>query len=268
MSKVFAIIGKSYSGKDTLLNYILNDCKDFCERNNLHKLVRYTTRKMRPNEVEGKDYYFISDDQWEKEFANNENVHTAEYYTEFGTWYYTTDFSKLESDKNYITVADILDIPRYKRILGDNLCVIYLIPPNWSIFGRFGKRADNSNYISNRYKEIYRRFMDDLIKFGNMSDVCLSGVTCIINLGQTVMHNTIKMLINGFIEDSVKSSRILNFNNPLHKVKKIDNGNIADVICYYNYDFKYKDIINGQIDMLNGRLKLYTESETYDYSGK
>ncbi len=55
--KIVAIIGEAGSGKDTLLNALIESDLN----NKYHRVVSYTTRKPRANEVNGKDYFFISD---------------------------------------------------------------------------------------------------------------------------------------------------------------------------------------------------------------
>ncbi|MBR6289378.1 MAG: 50S ribosome-binding GTPase [Acholeplasmatales bacterium] len=55
MKRMFCIIGLTGAGKSSYLNALL---KEF-ENENLHRLVYYTTRKPRPNEVDGVDYHFV-----------------------------------------------------------------------------------------------------------------------------------------------------------------------------------------------------------------
>lgn len=252
MSKVFLIIGKSFSGKDYLLNQILND-KEFCEKNNLEKLVLYTTRPKRDGEVEGKDYYFIDS------FTPNEQLVVNAYETVYGTWYYITDFSKLDDNKNYILAGNPESIERYKNIIGSkNLCIIYLIPPNWKIFERFSQRTD---YGSERYKEIYRRFIDDLKKFGLKSNEYLANVSSIINLGSDLNLKGIKDNIEYFL-CGANNSIILNkdsnliFDNTYHPVNALTrpSGLFKD----------YLDCLDGNIKINNGSICINSEDESYD----
>ena len=59
MYKVLAIIGKAGSGKDTLLNACLDRYKD-----KLHGIVSYTTRPPREGEVDGINYFFVSEEEF------------------------------------------------------------------------------------------------------------------------------------------------------------------------------------------------------------
>jgi guanylate kinase len=274
MSKVFLIIGKSYSGKDTLLNQILDD-KEFCEKINLERLVLYTTRKPRPNEVDGETYHFINDETcFENDYIDtrftksysvsstrikNKAVTVSYNQCEFGRLFYVTDFSKLEPGKNYILTAAPEMIKPYKEILGDNLCVIYLCPPNWVLFERFTARNDNTEYSNMKYKEICRRFLDDVIKFSKTNEF-IANTTCIINLGRDVFINAMKDKMEAFLKD-VKTCSILNRNGNHTFSNKYEPSGI-----YYLYT--YNQIVDGNIELCNGDIVLNTEEEQYEVRGK
>lgn len=88
--ELIAIVGKSSSGKTTLSN-ILN--------NNLEKYniwISDTTRPLRKNEVNGKDYYFITED----EFIDNLSYDRYFEATNFRNWFYG-------HNKKYLTHRNI-----------------------------------------------------------------------------------------------------------------------------------------------------------------
>ena len=58
MNKIFCIMGKSSSGKDTIYNLIKGEFRF----ENLLPVVTYTTRPMRDGEISDKTYHFISMD--------------------------------------------------------------------------------------------------------------------------------------------------------------------------------------------------------------
>ena len=55
MGKIFYIMGKSSSGKDTIYSRLLQDSEL-----GLSRIVLYTTRPMREGETEGKEYHFTA----------------------------------------------------------------------------------------------------------------------------------------------------------------------------------------------------------------
>lgn len=257
MSKVFMIIGKSFSGKDYLMTQLLLD-HSLWKEYNCHKLIRYTTRGKRPGEMEDYDYYFIDDEEYEREYKNNNKAIVSSYETVYGTWHYITDFSKLDPNKNYITVGDVESIERCKEILGNDLCLIYLAPPNSVIFSRFSQRDDNEKYAE-KYKEIYRRFMDDLVKFGEKSNTYISNCNCIINLGKELHLKELKHFIKYFIKGDDSNTSVV-ITNEMAKTFSTD----YTPELYSVYMTKYhdlKDIMSGQIQLCNGKVHLYTEDE-------
>lgn len=212
--KVFMIIGKSLSGKDTLLNNILSD-KKFCEENNLKRLVRYTTRKPRPNEKDGETYRFITNDEYESKFKNRTDIITSSFDTEFGVWHYITDISLMEKDTNYITVGDPDTLLKYKDKLKDNLCVIYLMPPDWILMKRFGNRDDNEEYSNKQYQEIHRRFIDDIFRYGQKTNLFINNCDCIFNVSDDYSIPQIEKLMELNMTGSWKSTGMILSNDNL-----------------------------------------------------
>jgi guanylate kinase len=80
MTTVFIISAPSGSGKSTLTHRLV------AELPNLRFSISYTTRPPRGQEIDGKDYFFISRDEFEKRVANGEFLEHAEV---FGNYYGT-----------------------------------------------------------------------------------------------------------------------------------------------------------------------------------
>lgn len=94
--KILALFGESGAGKDTVLNGLLEENPSF------HRIVSCTTRPKRENEVDGKDYNFISCDEMKQNIENNEMLE----YTNFNGWYYGTMLSTLHPNKINVGVFD------------------------------------------------------------------------------------------------------------------------------------------------------------------
>ena len=76
--KLFAISGPSGVGKNSVLNRVMQ----------LRDRVRYSvsaTSPMRPGEIDGKSYYFVTREQFEQMIAAGELLEHAEYVAYYGT---------------------------------------------------------------------------------------------------------------------------------------------------------------------------------------
>ena len=93
--KVIAICGKSASGKDTYLQKVLEYLGD-----KVHEIVSHTTRPPREGEIDGKNYYFVSDYIFTLKEMKNEMLEVAGYRE----WRYGTAIDSLSKDKINIGV--------------------------------------------------------------------------------------------------------------------------------------------------------------------
>jgi guanylate kinase len=73
IAKVFVITGPSGVGKGTLIRALLERLPE------LELATSATTRKARPGETQGVDYWFLSDDEFDRRVAAGEFVEWAEY---------------------------------------------------------------------------------------------------------------------------------------------------------------------------------------------
>ncbi|MFN7171577.1 MAG: guanylate kinase [Fimbriimonadaceae bacterium] len=91
--------GPSGVGKDTVLQQWMKSDP------NVRKVVSWTTRAPRPGEVNGEDYWFKSQEEFERAIESN---HFLEYKNVYGNWY-GTPLDQVESlqGAGYITVLKI-----------------------------------------------------------------------------------------------------------------------------------------------------------------
>ena len=143
--RLIALIGKSGSGKDTILKEVLKN-------ENFHSVVGVTTRPPRENEQEGIDYYFIDTDTFTKLLFDNKLIEA----TSFNGWGYGTPYSSLSANKINIAVLN----PAGIEILRDNshidLTVIYINVSDKIRLIRQLSREENPNI-----QEIIRRYSVD-----------------------------------------------------------------------------------------------------------
>ena len=115
--------------------------------------VSHTTRKPRPNEVDGVDYHFVSHEKFKK-YINDGKFY--EYAKIFDNYYGTSKESVDESIKKNDIIFDIdwqgtQQLSKFKNL---KLIKIYLIPPNKEeLKERLTKRnQDSPDEVERRYK--------------------------------------------------------------------------------------------------------------------
>lgn len=123
---IFVISGPSGSGKTTLIKSLLKD-KEI--RNKLTKSISFTTRAKRRNEKEGKDYSFISKEQF-KELLKRKKILE---WTKYLDYYYGTpkDYidKHLKKGKHIALCLDTKGAASIKRIYPDKTVAIFILPP-------------------------------------------------------------------------------------------------------------------------------------------
>lgn len=134
--KIIVISAPSGTGKSTLISRIINDpCF------NLRFSVSATSRKPRGEEKNGKDYYFITADEFRRRIAADEFVEWEEVYADT---YYGTLVSEIKritnEGANVIMDIDVKGGLNVKRRFGDNTICIFIMPPS---IDELRKRLEN-----------------------------------------------------------------------------------------------------------------------------
>lgn len=93
--EIIAIIGKSASGKNTIFNEVLRQSQE-----PLNRIICFTTRPPRENEINGQDYIFLTSEELIEKFDANE---IAEVHY-FNGWGYGTLHSAIRADMPNIGV--------------------------------------------------------------------------------------------------------------------------------------------------------------------
>tara|TARA_A100001011_G_scaffold307190_1_gene322446 strand:+ start:54 stop:653 length:600 start_codon:yes stop_codon:yes gene_type:complete len=114
--------------------------------------VSHTTRKPRPNEVDGVDYYFVTHEKFKKFISEGKFYEYAKIFDNYyGTLKETVD--KLIKTNDIIFDIDWQGTKQLSKFKNLNLIKIYLIPPNKEeIKKRLTKRNQDS------VEEVERRF--------------------------------------------------------------------------------------------------------------
>ena len=171
MGKVFCIMGKSGSGKDTIFKEIIKD-----NSLNLKKIVGYTTRPKRVEENDGVEYNFIDDDMINKFIQKNKVIELRKYDTVNGIWYYgTMDDGQINLQTNsYIVISTLESYSSFKKYFGSNNVIpLYIDVDDGIRLQRILNREMSED--SPNYKEICRRFIEDSEDFSN-KNLKLNGI--------------------------------------------------------------------------------------------
>lgn len=95
--KIAFYIGPSNSGKDTFFAKTLS-------LYDVLSIVLLTTRPSRPGEVNGREYYFITNEKMNFLDSNGELIERRDYNTVHGIWTYATGKNSIQLEKyNYLT---------------------------------------------------------------------------------------------------------------------------------------------------------------------
>ena len=157
MGKIFYFMGKSSTGKDTIYRQILSDNKL-----KLRKIVPYTTRPIRANEEEGREYHFITEQDVERMQAEGRIIELRSYNTFHGTWkYMTVDDGRVKLDKHsYIMIGTLEAYQKVAEYYGEENVVPILIVVDDRI--RLQRALNRErNQLTPRYQEMCRRFLAD-----------------------------------------------------------------------------------------------------------
>jgi len=154
--KVLALFGESGSGKDTIQTWLLKNIP------NTHKPITYTTRPARDYEINGKNYYFISNDEF-KELKNNNKI-LEFFYVKDRDWYYGSSIDEFQKNKINIIILTPTGI---RNILNNNqleVLPVYIKAPDKIRLLRSLDREENPDCT-----EICRRFLSDKEDFKNIN---------------------------------------------------------------------------------------------------
>lgn len=115
--------GPSGVGKDTVLEVVLDKNRE------LQKSISLTTREIRENEIDGKDYYFVSKSNFDKMVDNNEVLEFAKY----GESFYGTPKAPidkwLDEGKTIILKIEVQGAKKIKELYPEAVG-IFIMPPS------------------------------------------------------------------------------------------------------------------------------------------
>ena len=193
---IFVISGPSGSGKTTLTSKIV---KDRALKKKLRKPISFTTRLRRSQEKNGRDYFFITEEQFREQQRAKKFLERTKYLG----YYYATprDFieQQLKRGKHIILCLDLKGALKIKRLYPENSTTVFIMPPSlMELRQRLKKRCNRT-----KHEEVRKRLelARQEVQAAKDYDYCLVNK----NLGQVV--NKLKRIILNKIEAKQKGNR-------------------------------------------------------------
>jgi len=157
---VYIVSAPSGSGKSTLVNVLL------AMTPRLDFSISYTTRPLRGSEQNGKQYFFVSREQFEQMIATDEFLEHASLY---GKDYYGTARRFLreaeQTGHDLLLDIDVQGAAQIKKKLPDAVSIFVLPPDRKTLEWRLRKRGEDSDQVINRRLEEARREIENYDKY-------------------------------------------------------------------------------------------------------
>ena len=179
----------SGAGKTTLVKLLSKENKFFIS-------TSHTTRKPRPNEIDGKDYFFVSDKEFKRLIKNDEFLEYAKVFKNFYGTSRTPVIQNLEKNQNVIFDIDWQGADQIKnKKLNYKLITFFILPPSKKVlFERLSNRDMKDKLIA---EERMRQFDRDVLHWINYDYVVIND-----NLDECFLK--IQKLINAEINNGSK----------------------------------------------------------------
>lgn len=179
MNKIYAIIGPHASGKTILINKL--------RLLGIPYIISHTTRRIRPGEKDGHDYYFVSKEEFFKLDLIEKVTYQGEYY----------GISKMELLKKMQTSALNLvmveqnGLKQLKKFLGDRIESIYIMADYVTLVERMLARNESNDIIKKHlaYADTNGEFMtwkvaNHVVKNVNDLNVAINQILSLMGLIQ------------------------------------------------------------------------------------
>ncbi len=161
MGKIFCVMGKSATGKDTIYQKLLHE-----NELKLQRIIPYTTRPIREGEVPGREYHFCTEEDVQKMEAEGRIVELRAYDTVYGIWkYFTVNDECIQLEKeNYLLIGTLEAYVKIRDYFGsENVIPIYIEVEDGERLLRAISREKEQDVP--KYEEMCRRFLADAKDF-------------------------------------------------------------------------------------------------------
>ncbi len=157
MGKIFCLMGKSASGKDYVYRTLLEE-----NELQLKRVVPYTTRPIRVREVDGQDYFFLTEEEALEMERAGRVIEMRSYDTVCGIWkYFTADDGQVDlAQDDYLMIGTLESYERIRDYFGaEHVVPLYIWVEDGERLSRALRRERKQEQP--KYAEMCRRFLAD-----------------------------------------------------------------------------------------------------------
>ncbi|MFH1094557.1 MAG: guanylate kinase [Candidatus Omnitrophota bacterium] len=150
--RLFVVSAPSGTGKTTLCEQIVKCVPGVVQS------VSVTTRKKRPGEKEGENYFFVSISEFKKRLKNNEFIEHAKVFDNYYGTLRNFVESNLNKNKDVVLTIDVQGAMQIKRNFKKDGVFIFILPPSIKhLRRRLEKRKTDSNMQINQRLRVAKK---------------------------------------------------------------------------------------------------------------
>lgn len=195
MGRIFCVMGKSATGKDTIYRELFNR-KDI----SLQKVIPYTTRPIREGEENGREYFFCDQHKVEELKKQGKIIELRAYDTVYGCWmYFTADDGQIDlTQGDYLLIGTLDTYRSIRKYFGEEKVVpIYIEVEDGE---RLLRAIQREQCGTPKYEEMCRRFLSDAADFSedNLKEC---------NITKRFMNNNLEDTIEEIVSYIIESKK-------------------------------------------------------------
>ena len=160
MGKIYYVMGKSSSGKDTIYKKLMEAYPRF------RTIVPYTTRPIREGERDGVEYFFVDGERLREMQEAGQVIEVRSYDTKCGVWtYFTADDGQISLETHdYLVIGTLVSYQALREYFGEEKMVpVYIEVEDGLRLARAVERERRQ--AEPKYAELCRRFLADAEDF-------------------------------------------------------------------------------------------------------
>ena len=197
MARIFIVMGKSATGKDTIYKKLLK-----LDELHLKTAVMYTTRPIRKSEEEGVEYHFVDEATLFELQKQNKIIEHRSYETIHGAWhYFTVNDGQINLEEiDYLMIGTLETFAQIREYYGKEKVVpIYIEVEDGARLLRAIRREKKQEQP--KYAEMCRRYLADEDDFSE-ENLQKNGITkryqnldiniCLYEVKEAIKNYTVK----------------------------------------------------------------------------